>query len=106
MNKQRGFISGEAKIDAHLLNWSSEGKQKGNEWESNPQYDVILASDCLFFKDFHVGLLETIRRLLLPNGTAILLQPPRHGTMRMFLDLCIDYFNVELFTDYCAQVTV
>jgi predicted nicotinamide N-methyase len=76
-------------------------------------FDVIIASDCLFFKDFHVDLIQTLKRLLAPNGTCILLQPERDHTMSKFIDLSTKrtnedtpIFDVEVFEDYNPQVKI
>jgi hypothetical protein len=70
-------------------------------------FDVKIASDCLFFLDFHADLLETLRRLLKPDtGVGIFLQPRRDGTMGKFIDRCKEsaFFTTELQEDYCPKV--
>ncbi|KAL3627030.1 hypothetical protein CASFOL_028393 [Castilleja foliolosa] len=50
-------------------------------------FDVIVASDCTFFKEFHKGLAQTIRCLLNENGPseAILFSPKRGDSLEKFL---------------------
>jgi SAM-dependent methyltransferase len=70
-------------------------------------FDVVIASDCLFFRDFHDDLLQTLRRLLKPgSGVGVFLQPSRDGTMQRFIHRCQEsgFFATELQDDYCPQV--
>lgn len=50
-------------------------------------YDIIVASDCTFFKEFHKGLARTIRLLLRKDASseAILLSPKRGDSLDKFL---------------------
>ncbi|KAL8547745.1 hypothetical protein ACS0TY_007176 [Phlomoides rotata] len=50
-------------------------------------FDIIVASDCTFFKKFHKGLARTIRCLLKEHGPsrAILFSPKRGDSLDKFL---------------------
>jgi len=48
-------------------------------------FDCVVVSDCLFFKDFHEDLLHTLDILLAPAGAAVMINPPRGGTLDLFL---------------------
>lgn len=50
-------------------------------------FDVIVASDCTFFKEFHKGLAQTIKCLLKQDGPseAILFSPKRGDSLDKFL---------------------
>jgi calmodulin-lysine N-methyltransferase len=80
------------KIDAEIIPSSS--------------YDVIIASDCLFFRDFHRALLQLLRHALKcnDNSMVVLLQPRRSGTMDEFIALAVEYFHVEVIEDYHPEV--
>ena len=92
MNKQYGNISKDVSIHSHLLRWS-ENDVLG-DWNlitqgGTKKFNVIIASDCLFFKDFHKDLIWVLNNSLsYDNDSCIyLLQPKRSGTMDMFLDI-------------------
>jgi SAM-dependent methyltransferase len=96
-------------ISAQQLHWSPTGNVAQVDTLTHNAaalFDVVVASDCLFFRDFHADLLETLRRLLRPGGVGIFLQPPRDGTMQRFVSLCVEsgYFATELREDYNPEV--
>ena len=70
-------------------------------------FDRIIASDCLFFTDFHLGLLCILRNMLSTSGKAYLLQPRRGATLDRFLNhvresVC---FQIEIVEDYLPDVS-
>jgi predicted nicotinamide N-methyase len=96
-------------ISAQQLHWSpasNAGQIDALTHNATTLFDVVIASDCLFFRDFHADLLETLRRVLRPGGVGIFLQPPRDGTMQRFMSLCVEsgYFATELREDYNPEV--
>jgi predicted nicotinamide N-methyase len=96
-------------ISAQQLHWSPSSNAAQVDaltHNATTRYDVVIASDCLFFRDFHADLLETLRRLLRPGGVGIFLQPARDGTMQRFMSLCVEsgYFATELREDYNPEV--
>ena len=50
-------------------------------------FDLCLVSDCVHFQEFHAALVMTIGRLLKVGGTALLLQPPRSGSLANLMEL-------------------
>eukprot|EP00736_Rhodelphis_marinus_P005678 Rmarinus@m.24059 len=48
-------------------------------------FDVLLGSDCTFFRDFHGELCTTIYNLLSPKGIGLFFQPQRGNTLQEFL---------------------
>ncbi|DAZ97813.1 TPA: hypothetical protein N0F65_002483 [Lagenidium giganteum] len=75
-------------ISAELLRWD-------RTWTPPPElhhaFDLVFASDCLFFEEFHIDLLHTIKMLLRPTtGKCFLLQPNRGGSMIRFCDLATE----------------
>ena len=73
-----------------------------------PIFDVIIASDCLFFKDFHPDFYWLLKNATAPGGVVLLLQPPRSGTLDLFLaivrsDGC---FRYELTENYLSEVCI
>ncbi len=111
MNKQKGVIPSTAQICAHQLNWSrcSFTDDFGRIREQLPlcaTFDVVIASDCLFFREFHEDLVEALSVMMTPvSGIALLFQPARDGTMRAFLELCKDLFVVEVLEDYFEELS-
>lgn len=96
---------------AHLLHWSPTSNAmhinivtRG----STELFDVVIASDCLFFREFHADLIETLHLVLRPGGVGIFLQPGRDGTMLQFIDRCAQsgYFATELHEEYNPQVNM
>eukprot|EP00904_Undaria_pinnatifida_P002540 jgi/Undpi1/12287/HiC_scaffold_5.g01963.m1 len=81
-------VFGNTKVSARRLMWDSLDRDGDTAalCDSHPGgFDLIIASDCLFFKDFHGDLKYTIETLLAPNGRAILVQPQRGGTVDLFM---------------------
>ena len=99
-------------VSANLLHWSptTNASQIADLTQGGTKlFDAVIASDCLFFRDFHEGLLQTLRCLLRPKtGVGIFLQPARDGTMSLFAERCAQsgLFSVEVLEDYCPQVLV
>lgn len=70
-------------VHTKLLRWDRTAAFAASE---RHQFDLVLASDCLFFEDFHVDLAHTIHELLRPmTGECLLLQPSRNGSMERFV---------------------
>jgi len=94
-------------ISAELLNWSSDVNAKqvaAITGGGTKLFDAIIASDCLFFKEFHYDLVQTLRSLLSLEGVCLFLQPRRSNTMQTFVDKCQDYFQTEIIENYSAKV--
>lgn len=73
---------GSTKVKSMILHWDQY------EVSDIPgTFDVIVASDCTFFKEFHKGLARTIRCLLKEDGPseAILFSPKRGDSLDKFL---------------------
>ncbi|OQR90200.1 hypothetical protein THRCLA_09407, partial [Thraustotheca clavata] len=79
-------------VDVKLLQWSRELKSP-----VGLKYDVIFASDCLFFEKYHDDLLHTIDINLTESGTCIMLQPSRGGSLERFCTKAKLIFSVQLF---------
>ena len=57
-----------------------------NVMESTNKFDIIIAADCLFFKDFHEDLIFVLSNSLKKRGFCYFLQPRRGNTMELFLE--------------------
>lgn len=71
-------------------------------------FSSVIASDCLFFKDFHRDLILTLQQLLAPGGVGVFLQPSRDGTLQRFVAMCAEMraFATEVVEDYNPQVLI
>lgn len=112
MGRQRNSFP-EQSISSTELNWSiSRNAEQISNLTNNGTFlfDTIVAADCLFFREFHSDLLQTLCKLLsrAPNpllnsnnnngnsgGVAIFLQPRRDRSMDQFVALC-ENFNRNL----------
>lgn len=96
-------------ISSQVLHWSPavNAAQVSSLTHHHTQlFEVVLASDCLFFKDFHADLLHTLQQLLVPGGVGLFLQPARDNTLHKFVALCAESgaFTTEIIEDYSPQV--
>lgn len=102
-NRRQGALPATTKVSAELLRWDRIA-QLPEQWRH--RFHLVLASDCLFFEEFHEDLAHTIKQLLDPrSGRCLLLQPSRNGSMERFcvkaralgldLQICDDY-DVEI----------
>lgn len=68
-----------------------------NKDPNQPPFDVVLAADCLFFKDFHKALVHTLSQALSCSsvlssekaakpGYVIFINPPRGKTAQLFIE--------------------
>lgn len=73
---------GNTKVKSMMLHW---GQHESSE--INGTFDVIVASDCTFFKEFHKGLARTIKCLLKEDepSEALLFSPKRGDSLDKFL---------------------
>ena len=106
MNQQRG-VFGDSAVSAAHLKWDradptgvdavlgTPSSQRDTVFQAAdqtqipqpPSFDVALVCDCLFFRDFHLDLIHVLVRCVRPRGKVLLMQPPRDGTMLLFLQV-------------------
>ncbi|XP_020592898.1 calmodulin-lysine N-methyltransferase isoform X2 [Phalaenopsis equestris] len=74
---------GDTKVKSMILHWNEELHS-----EMLHTFDIIIASDCTFFKAFHEGLAKTVISLLKTSETseAIFLSPKRGDSLDKFLE--------------------
>ncbi|KAL4577713.1 hypothetical protein LXL04_013824 [Taraxacum kok-saghyz] len=70
------------KVKSMMLHWNHEELS-----DISNNFDIIVASDCTFFKEFHKGLVQTVKCLLKKQGPseAIFLGPKRGNSLDEFL---------------------
>lgn len=75
---------GATRVSSTTLHWDQEEEISN----FSNAFDVIIASDCTFFKEFHNGLARIIRFLLKKVGSseAIFLSPKRGNSLDKFLE--------------------
>ncbi|KAK3151022.1 hypothetical protein QOZ80_3AG0240690 [Eleusine coracana subsp. coracana] len=75
---------GETKVKSMRLHWDKEQPS-----EMFNTFDIIVASDCTFFKQFHQSLAQVVKSLLKHSATsqAIFLSPKRGDSLDKFLEI-------------------
>lgn len=68
------------KVESFQLDWT-------NHRQLNETYDLVLSSDCLFFDEARVDLVEAIWHFLKEDGTAIVMAPKRGNTLNCFVKI-------------------
>lgn len=85
-----------------ILHWDKEQAS-----EILNTFDIIVASDCTFFKQFHEGLARTVKSLLKHSATsqAIFLSPKRGDSLDKFLGIIKENgLRCELIENYDPTV--
>jgi hypothetical protein len=59
------------------------------------RFDVAIAADCVYNYDDHQTLCACIKRLLRPGGIAVVVAPPRMGSLQKFTELARQSFSVS-----------
>ena len=75
---------GTTAVDASLLLWGGKDDQEGAAADSDGLYDVILAADCVYDRQLHTALCQTIKRWIKPSGCAIVIASRRCGSLADF----------------------
>ncbi|KAH7669011.1 Calmodulin-lysine N-methyltransferase protein [Dioscorea alata] len=98
-------IYGDTEVQPLALHWNQE--HASNMLNS---FDIIIASDCTFFKDFHESLANTIK-LLLKNSEdseAIFFSPRRGNSLDRFLEKIketgLEFLLVENYDDKVSSL--
>ncbi|XP_076896007.1 calmodulin-lysine N-methyltransferase-like [Bidens hawaiensis] len=74
-------VFGSTKVKSMMLHWNHEELSNVSN-----TFDIIVASDCTFFKEFHTGLVQTVKCLLKEgHSEAIFLGPKRGSSLDDFL---------------------
>jgi hypothetical protein len=118
MNRHRDEDDGEkiftCPISSHQLRWSINDtygdldsilRNTAFVNTTENKFDRIIASDCLFFRDFQLDLIYILRNAIHPtHGKIYLLQPRRGNTMDLFISKAQNYFDIELLETYNDEV--
>ncbi|KAL2630269.1 hypothetical protein R1flu_014955 [Riccia fluitans] len=100
--KANRLAFGNTEVSASTLYWSREEVPL-----SGRTFDLVVAADCTFFKDFHADLVHTIKCLLgtSKDSKAILFNPRRGNTLDMFVEAAESLgLHVEIREQYDAHL--
>ena len=109
MSKQSlNLFKDDINIETCLLRWSKDdilGDLAPITKNSTELFDVIIAADCLFFKDFHDDLIWVLQNSISMDGIIYLLQPTRSNSMALFAEKAALIFHIEEIHDYSEEIT-
>ena len=75
VSKQNAERNGVVAIEHRIADWTA--------WEDAEQYDLIVGSDILYAGDLHLPLRHIFETNLAPNGTVLLADPFRDGSLAL-----------------------
>jgi len=78
--------------EGKVLLWDRNIKPSLSEFQF--KYDYVIISDCIFFKNYHEDLIETIYNLISDDGICIMIAPPRGDSLDIFLNLAVKKFKI------------
>eukprot|EP00743_Colponemidia_sp_Colp-15_P010545 GILK01011626.1.p1 GENE.GILK01011626.1~~GILK01011626.1.p1 ORF type:complete len:304 (+),score=31.42 GILK01011626.1:32-943(+) len=108
--RQNAHLYGDTRVSAECFVWDRSFEMDGYmsthpDTSMRELFDVIVAADCCFFKDFHIDLVHVLDRLLSPNGTAYIMAPKRGDSLDVFIEHCRNSLDVQILQHYEDQVS-
>ena len=80
-------------ITSKRLIWTTTTTNDDVTNSNTDLFDLILASDCTHFQEFHACLALTTAYRLRVGGVALFCQPPRGDSLQKFVNLCNNSFH-------------
>ena len=88
VSKQNAERNGVVAIEHRIADWTA--------WEDAEQYDLIVGSDILYAGDLHLPLRHIFETNLAPNGTVLLADPFRDGSLALLEAMETDGWRVTM----------
>lgn len=80
LNQRQGSL-GSTDVNVQFLAWEDNRPFDGKK------FDIVIASDCIYDYDMHSRFLSAVRKLLKPSGHAVIVAPPRQGSLKAFVNM-------------------